>query len=162
MPLIRDVVLPTLEELELSYLVDPKRAERVVLPMPLEGNALGFALVLITTSDEAREVRIEVGICHVPQHRQEQVLRVLNDLNGKLEYRFVKWLLLDELVVASSQVELAYAGDRKKAFRFALLTILDAHKEEWQRLVRAASKRGRRSRLDQELTSILDRLQVEQ
>ncbi len=73
MSLSRDVVLPTLDELELSYLFDPKCPERVVLPMPLEGSALSFALVLITTSDEAREVRIEVGICHVPQHRQEQV-----------------------------------------------------------------------------------------
>ncbi len=161
MSLLKQVVLPALDELELSYFIDPKSAECVVLPMPLEGSALGFALVLITPSDEAREVRLEAGICEVPQHRQGQVLRFLNDLNKKLEYRFLKWLLLDDWVVLTAQVELAYAGDRKKALRFALVSLLEARKEEWNLLVRAATKRAQRSRLEQELTSLLDQLQVE-
>ena len=158
----RQFVMVTLRELDLPYLFDTKRLNSLILPIPLEGNTLGFALAEITPSDEAREVRIAVNVCRVPYQRERYVLWLLNRLNRRPEYRFVKWQLVDDVVVVTTHVDLANRRDYKKALRFALFTVLDACKAEWHVLVQATTKRLRRSRLDQELTSILDRLQVEQ
>ena len=162
MSLFRQFVMVTLRELDLPYLFDTKRLNSVILPIPLEGYARGFALGVMTVNDEACEVTIETGICRVPYQRERYVLWLLNRLNRRPEYRFVKWQLVDDVVVVTTHVDLANRCDYKKALRFALFTVLDACKAEWHVLVQATTKRLRRSRLDQELTSILDRLQVEQ
>lgn len=162
MSLIKKGIQLTLQEAKLPYLFDPERPDSVIVPIPLAGNARSFALGVITGNEETFELTIEAGICRVPYQRERYVLWLLNRLNRRPEYRFVKWQLVDDVVVVTTHVDLANRRDYKKALRFALFTVLDACKAEWHVLVQATTKRLRRSRLDQELTSILDRLQVEQ
>ncbi len=162
MSLIKKGIQLTLREVKLPYLFDPERPDSVIVPIPLAGNARGFALGVITGNEETFEITIEADICRVPSQREQYVLWLLNRLNHRPEYRFVKWQLVDDVVVLTAHVDLDNARDRLKAIRFALFTVLDACKAEWHVLVQATTKRLRRSRLEQELTSLLDQLKVEQ
>jgi Putative bacterial sensory transduction regulator len=153
MPLLDEVVLPVFAKNEVPVLVAPAAPNQVIVPCNLDAKTSARVLVRVIMNDDGQDLQLWVDLCEVPRAQRGHVLDVMNTLNAR--WRWLKFVLLDDVAVVQFDVALgddAQAQDRFESAFGAYMGGLHAH---WSELVRAASRRGRRSRLERELDGLL-------
>jgi hypothetical protein len=81
------------------------------------------------------------------------MLAELNTLN--VRSRWLKFTLMEDVVIISMQLKLGACNSPQELFAGAFAAFMEGVQASWEDVVRVASRRGKRSRLEREIEGLL-------
>jgi hypothetical protein len=151
--LLEDVILPALTEMGTTVYQNLTQAEELCVPIALDAQAQQRTLIRVVLSDDTGDLQLWTEVIPVSASGRARMLEVLNRWNAEL--RWLKFMLVEGMVLVVVDVALAPGGDGCKQFQRMFMVYVDALQRAWPELTRTAARRGRRSRLEREVADLL-------
>jgi hypothetical protein len=129
------------------------QTQELCVPVALDTQAQVRPLIRVVLNDATGDLQLWTEVTPVAASGRARMLELLNRWNSEL--RWLKFLLVEGMVLVVVDVALAPGEDGCRQFQRMFVLYVETLQRMWPELTRTAARRGRQSRLEREVAGLL-------